>query len=173
MKKIAALFLCVLFLFNIMGYYTAFLIQRAQLKKEMKAYIKSDAGAENLQKLFIPVVQFAASVDFIEDNEFIYNGELYDLVKKETSDSVIILYCINDKKEQLLLETAREHFSRNHDENSSTNNNSSVLKNIIKEALPENPNFITYSVCHITQGTNYSSLIITQYIAITSPPPKT
>lgn len=155
-----------------MGYYAAFLIKRTQLRNEMKSFIKSEAGAESLRKLVIPLDYYASSVNFIEDNEFIYKGELYDLVRKETSGNNIIIFCINDKKEQALLNNAKEHFSRNHDQKNSTNKSSSVLKNIIKEALPENSNFITLSVSQMISGFDDASHITMQYIPVTSPPPK-
>lgn len=155
-----------------MGYYTAFLIKRSQLRKEMKSFIKSEAGTESLQKLVIPIDQYATSVNFIEENEFIYNGELFDVVRKETSNNNIIIFCINDTKEQVLLNMAREHFSRNHDQNNSTDKSSSITKNIITEALPENPSFMISSVSKIMTGFDYASHMITQYIPVISHPPK-
>jgi hypothetical protein len=173
MKRILSILLLFVFLFNIMGYYAAFLVQRAQLKKEMKAFIKSDEGKENLQKLVIPVAKYAASVDFIEENEFIYKDELYDLIKKETTVTGIILYCINDLKEELLIEVARKHFNKNNNPNTSTDNSSSLIENIINEALPENPFFLMpFSVCHKITEFDYTSHITTQYIPVISPPPK-
>ena len=45
-------------------------------------------------------------IDFkwIHSREFIYNGEMYDIVKKEENDKQLFLYCINDKKEEKLEE---------------------------------------------------------------------
>jgi hypothetical protein len=45
-------------------------------------------------------------IDFkwIHSREFKYNGEMYDVVKKEENDKQLFLYCINDKKEEKLEE---------------------------------------------------------------------
>jgi hypothetical protein len=170
-KKVAAVFLCFLFLFNILGYYSAFLIQRAQLKKEMKAFIKSDAGSESLQKLIIPADKYELSINFIEENEFIYQGVLYDLVKKEEAAADIILYCINDKKEQLLMDSAKVNYSKNLDQNSSSNKTTSVLKHIIKEACPE---ILSGNFYLLFSSLNYRedhSSLLSVYIKFPSLPP--
>jgi hypothetical protein len=155
-----------------MGYYAAFLIKRSQMRSEMRSFISSEVGAESLQKLVIPLDQYTASVKFIEKQEFIYKGELYDMIRVEKSGNNMILSCINDMKEQLLLNSAKEHFDRNHDQNNSTNKGSSVLKNIIKEACPERIslqailNFSEYSFKKFT-----GSLYI-PFLAKHTPPPK-
>lgn len=171
-KKIAAILLCLLFLFNIMGYYAAFIIHRSQLKREMKAFIRSDAGIKSAQKLYIPYDQFESSVNFIEEHEFIYRNEMYDLVKKESTSTGIILYCINDKKEKLLLESTKENVSRNHEQNNSTNRSISVVKNIIKEACPENISCHYHPV--ISQKNYFESSfgLYSTFLPVDSPPPK-
>lgn len=156
-----------------MGYYTAFLIKRTQLKKEMKAFIKSKAGSENTQKLVLSMDQYTTSIDFIEENEFIYNGHLYDLVNKETSENRMILYCISDEKEEMLMETANEYFCQNHDQNSSSNKQNNILKHIIKDYLSFQV-IKTFKSAYIKLFFKpYSVSFLDVNIIPSSPPPKT
>ncbi len=39
-----------------------------------------------------------------EGNEFLFNGEMYDVVKTKLVNGKVILYCINDKKEKELVD---------------------------------------------------------------------
>lgn len=155
-----------------MGYYAFFLIQHRQLKKEMKAYIRSEAGTKDIQMLIIPIDQYKETVEFIEESEFRYKGELFDLIKKETSGNQITLYCINDKREKSLIDAAREHQSRNNEQNNSSNKSSSVIKNIIKEACPESNSQQFCSYLTIRNYFELSEAILDTFLPKHTQPPK-
>lgn len=43
--------------------------------------------------------------------EFIYNNQMFDIVRKESKNGEIYFYCINDKKEKQII----DNFNQNHD----------------------------------------------------------
>lgn len=54
-------------------------------------------------------------IDFrwIHSREFKYNGDMYDIVKKEENDKQLIVYCINDTKEKKLEEEFEKKVHKN------------------------------------------------------------
>jgi hypothetical protein len=54
-------------------------------------------------------------IDFrwIHSREFKYNGDMYDIVKKEETDKKLFFYCINDTKEKKLEEEFGKRVHKN------------------------------------------------------------
>jgi len=152
-------------------------------RKEMKARIKRNLRDEEMEIVVVPnnkIGTKGSEFKYVKKNEFIYKGNLYDIVRKKTDGNNTIFYCINDKQEEKLFAGLNDHINRNTDQNlpaceqgTPTKNKSTLLsKNIIKEALPEKPEFLC---CDITQAITYfkyASLIQEQFITVPSPPPK-
>ncbi len=110
-------------------------------------------------------------IDFkwIHSREFKYNGDMYDIVKKEESDQQLILYCINDTKEKKL----EEEFEKRINSNSANNkqrqnlNHSTTLSEPVQE---EQVKFYPGTNCIFTfyLNSSYSSI----HSEIPSPPPR-
>jgi hypothetical protein len=111
-------------------------------------------------------------IDFrwIHSREFKYNGEMYDIVRKEESDKQLILYCINDKKEKKL----EEEFAKKVNENSknSKQKQTSFHLNILlsEPAQIEKINFARSRGIkfNLFSSYNYNSV----QLDIPSPPPR-
>lgn len=116
-----------------MGYYAVYIIQHIQVEKEMKAFIKSETGLKNLQQLILTADQYAA-VCFIEEDEFIYDEQLYDMILKESSGNRIILYCYSDEKEEQLINTAKHFFNQGNNASKSSDEQTDFLELIIKDS---------------------------------------
>jgi non-homologous end joining protein Ku len=146
------------------------------VREEMETYIKQNLRDDEIEIVIVPNSEIGVTGSkfrFVEENEFIYNNKLYDIVKKKSEGNNTIFYCINDKNEENLFSGLYEHLKRNCDQNSPTKDKSNnLVKSIIKEALPEKPKFLC---CNITQTTidfKYASLIQEQFITVLAPPPK-
>lgn len=50
---------------------------------------------------------------WIHSREFKYNGDMYDIVEKEETETELIVYCINDTKEKKLEEEFEKKVHRN------------------------------------------------------------
>ncbi len=59
-----------------------------------------------------------------EKNEFTFNGEMYDLVKTETVNGHVLLFCFNDKNEQQLIDLCNSITKNNSDTGKKAKNNS-------------------------------------------------
>jgi len=155
-----------------MGYYIVFTIMKMDLHEEMRSEIKNINNKE-IQKLIFQVSEFKAKVKLTEDDEFIFNGEMFDIIRSEKNGDNIIVYCINDKKEEQLISFVKENYSSCNDrQNPLKERTLQIIKNIIKDALQcdsfkNNESTVQNTLCFMN---NYS--VIKTFIQIPSPPPK-
>lgn len=146
------------------------------VKQEMKAFILKNTSDNELEKIVISnsdITSSSSDFRFNDDNEFIYKGKFYDIVRQKSDGSNTIFYCVNDTNEEKLFAGLDEHVKQNMDQNLPVKGKSAeLLKNIIKEALPDN----SITICSNQQNFNihfiYNSLLKEHYISILSPPPK-
>ena len=118
-KKIFTILSISLIAFSQIGYYLIIL----QARQEHKAYIKKLLH-QNISENLLTAIDYTANKQVIyweeEGEEFFFNGEIYDLVKIKNVAGKLYLYCINDEKENELIDQY----------NGSVKNNSSTEKNI-------------------------------------------
>lgn len=112
-------------------------------------------------------------IDFrwIHSREFKYNGDMYDIVKKEEDDKQLIVYCINDTKEKKLeVEFDRAvHKNSSDDKQRPTTNNYNfvfISEPVQSEQIGKAP--VIETVLNYWRTDSYKSL----YIDIPSPPPR-
>ncbi len=122
MKALISYLLLFVFLFNILGYIIVFKITEIEVKRELKSKIKSSE---------LHLISFSKNdfdqINWIEEGkEFILNNNMYDIVKKETSDKMVLLYCIDDKQETQLFSNLEEHINKHIANQQSKNKNKSV-----------------------------------------------
>lgn len=150
---------------------------------ELKNYFKRDAANQlnafiqddNLEIIKIhknDIDKNSSPIRFVEDNEFIYGGMMYDIYKTEIKADSIYYYCINDKNENILDKSFASYV--NAKTNSNTNNNAihNILENIVKIGLTpdtsdllianKSTEFIIYSGEHLLK----------QKTETPSPPPR-
>lgn len=100
MKKTLPIFIVFLLFFSQIGYRFIFLIQQHQLKEAAEERLFNTLNDSQFELID------AASNGLEweeEDKEFSLNGQMYDVAKKEVVNGKTILYCLNDKKEEELL----------------------------------------------------------------------
>lgn len=107
-----------------------------------------------------------------DGNEFLYNGEMYDVKSKSVCGDYLVFYCIKDSKEKQLLSGLDKHVKYNYDSKSSSEkkkNDSS--KNPVKDLFVFEKNVsIQYSFLYLFQSVicNLQSAILFS----PSPPPE-
>lgn len=111
-------------------------------------------------------------VDFkwIHSGEFKFNGDMFDIVKKDETDKELFLYCINDTKEKKLEE---EFAKRVHKNSSDDKHFPSAFKFNISTSEPvQSENVRITLACALQsnywQTESYKSL----HLDIPSPPPR-
>ncbi len=125
MKKAAAIFLLTIFLFNTVGYYVFFKAAQYKIKSEIKKELKSKLNENELT-----AIQFSseeiAEIHWIEKGkEFIYNNQMFDIVKKTNKNGITTYYCINDKQEKQLFQHLEEQVLKQIEQNKNSKNTSS------------------------------------------------
>lgn len=112
LKFIAFLSFLLIVLFYGAGYYLLFTFSQLQLKVEMKEMIRSGLLADHYVDLTFPAGQFAGMQ--IEDDEFVFDGEHYDIVKVVAAGPIVIVTCVQDTKESELVSSAGRYLDRDY-----------------------------------------------------------
>ena len=112
MKKLGAIFLLSIFVFNTMGYLIAFKVAQTQAKEEMKANIENGILTGILSAFTFPKSDLAA-LNSVKAEEIQIEGAYYDIISTQESTSSITFYCLNDKMETGLLSSLTQHIDAN------------------------------------------------------------
>lgn len=135
MKKLLAFILIAIFLYNQMGYFIAFKIKQYEVRREIKARIKSSVPQSELTVIRIESGKENKLQWIKENKEFRYNGNMYDVVRKEMAAGAVIYHCINDVQEKQLFNDLNEHVS-NH-MNDQPVNEKNTIKTVTKDYFSE------------------------------------
>lgn len=174
MRRIASIFIISIFIYNSFGFIALHPLLSIYYKNlGMQQVIKP--SKEELVELLVfnkeDLIGHKIDFRWIHSREFKYNGEMYDVVKKEEDDKQVILYCINDKKEKNL----EEEFEKVVNKNSSENKQRPVTYynfNIVLSE-PVQSEQIGYALVYEFEF-NYSRTdsYNSPYLEIPSPPPR-
>ncbi len=105
-----------------------------EIKKKIFEEIALTKSFNQLTCIQIPKKDFyskSSPLTMFDDDEFEFNGNMYDIVKKVETENQIIFYCINDVKEERLLLS----FHKIADDVTKTKNNSSSTKTVIQTLI--------------------------------------
>lgn len=173
MKKAFSIFLLIVFSFNLAGVAILFKIQQFQIRREIKRQINQ--GIPDNELFAITVSEANASELFwLEDDEFFYQGALYDVVRKNAlNDTDVEYYCVNDVLEKKLYANldalVKHHKSGSHPLGDIVKKLYSFLAGLYfkdREA-PSFQRLVTSGICWVFSNT-YQSV----FLSITSPPPQ-
>jgi hypothetical protein len=174
MKRVFAVLITLLFLFNIMGYYFVFSYNQNLVRNEMKRFIKAGYFEDSYIVLRISNPSFNPDFKRVDRGEFRYKDKLYDIVSETKTGNVTTFRCINDKNEEKLLAEFHHTFEFATSQNNpvKTRHAQAMLYHVIKLALPENhlniPPFVTVKISFI----NPIHLLSSVFYSPASPPPK-
>jgi hypothetical protein len=162
LKRIISVILLFVFLYNIGGYYIWFKLEQINIKSEIQ-------NTSEVKTLTLITVSLHGKSDIIwteENKEFIYHGEMFDVVKVKTDNNSKYYYCINDKKEkQLITDFIKKDCSQKKSEN--------ILQKVMDNKYQTKPfALIVYNqpiiINYCTLNNNYTF----NSSDIHSPPPK-
>jgi Rps23 Pro-64 3,4-dihydroxylase Tpa1-like proline 4-hydroxylase len=174
LKKITSILILSLFIYNTIGFLALHPILSIYYK-----YVGLEQANKPSEEEMIELLIFnkkdiqEGKIDFrwIHSREFKYNGDMYDIVKKEETDKQLIVHCINDTKEKKL----EEEFEKRVHKNSSEDKRLPVKINIINSLFSEPiqseqiKNDLVYEQSFNNWRTDfYQSL----FLDIPSPPPR-
>lgn len=120
MRRITSIFIISLFIYNSFGFLALHPLLSIYYKNLGMQQADKPPKEELVELLvFNKEDLLGQKIDFrwIHSREFRYNGEMYDVVKKEEDDKQVFLYCINDEKEKKLEEEFENTVHKNSTEN--------------------------------------------------------
>ena len=106
MKKLSSILLLIIVVFNSLGFIVCFSIQQKQIKKEMKSIAKRSIDPAKLILIKSGPANISDAgfgLKFIDKDEFVYRGKMYDVVRKIKRGDTTLYYCLNDVKEDQLI----------------------------------------------------------------------
>jgi hypothetical protein len=152
LKKLIAILLASSLLLNIIGYQLIFHLRKAELKAEMKKFLRLQPRFED-QTVFIFSLDNKKAIAQLEwegDDEFMLRGEMYDVIEKKIADGKLIIRCISDEKETSLI---KKYEALNNDMNGNSPQSRSItlLKLFNSFYLPVANSFCFASVIILPQ----------------------
>lgn len=143
MKKLAAIFLLVIFLFNLVGYRGLFFIAERQWESQLKSSLDKDQYNEADLIIIRAPLQLPYVTDTREfqrtDGEVTVDGKIYRYVKSKIENGEYVLMCIPDHNKQKLEKAKADFFKdandvlQNGSSKKSTDSKSGLFKNILPE----------------------------------------
>jgi hypothetical protein len=169
LKKCISILLAFLIFLNSAGYIILFWQIQQDIKREMIQKISAILPSDKLTCIKFFKKDISRS-EWIEKNEFEYNGSMYDVVKKEETSQYYFFYCINDQNEEILIKNYSRQFDDN--KNKTTRPGSRSIITIVAPAILKNNISIkradTVSSVTTYLSFNYQSIWLDKL----TPPPK-
>lgn len=184
MKKLSAILLIALFLFNLFGYRILFHYEQQQSDMRLEAlFDRQDYNDAELITIKVPLsLPYVTNQQNFErvDGEITIDGKILKYVKRKITDGYLILLCLPDHN-KMRIESAKDEFFRyandlvqNNQSKKSNNTKSVVFKNLLSEyyidASDYTPAFRsmtqTYSI------TSLSNFLPSSYYQLPEQPPE-
>lgn len=83
-----------------MGYYVIFEVNRHLIRREMESASKETLAITVIE---VPVQDSSNRIRWINNKEFVFNGNLYDVIYTSSRITTTRYYCVHDKKEEKLI----------------------------------------------------------------------
>ena len=178
MKKLFAILLLIVFLFNVGGYYVVFVALRFQATVELTQRLDADQYSQDeLVELRLPVnLPYPLQENDFQrvDGKFEHEGQFYRLVKQKLENDELIIICIKDKKEKQLDQSMKDYSKFANDIPSSSKKTQNILSKLLKDFESLESGTIQRSNRWL-QNISFASLeckIANEPLSITAPPPK-
>jgi len=178
LKKLAAILLIILFLFNLFGYRILFYYAQQQSDVTLEHNLDQNAYNESeLITLIIPLsIPYQHNSDGFErfDGEITLNGNIYKYVKRKYCDGKIIFLCLPDH-DKMHLEVAKNNYVTNISDiqNSGTkkqdNSKSAIGKNLSTD-YQQNVSDYNIAFYNIINEHSFSNQVFPLATAIISSP---
>jgi hypothetical protein len=124
-RKLLTLFLLLIVLMQVMGYYIVFRLRQLELQTEVKIYLRSHANDRHLTYFEFDTRNGQVvneQFQWAEKNEFQFAGKMYDVINLHVQGGKMLLSCLEDKKETELIKS----FGASQQQQSRTGKNTST-----------------------------------------------
>jgi hypothetical protein len=105
LQKIISVILLISLSLHVTGYHFLFHLRQWEIKATIKKRVRRNLDAESTEQFVFSIhpVQGDEQPEWEGDDEFRYQGEMYDIIEKKIVDGKIYVRCISDKEETQLI----------------------------------------------------------------------
>lgn len=177
MKRLIAIFLVFLLLFNALGFYGLFVGLRYKTASDLVARLdKQQYLDEETVTLKIPMaIPYHPDSEYKRvDGEIEHDGEFYRLVKQKLQKDTLYIVCIKDYDSKRIKQALADYVKTFTDKPVDAKNSGKVFNTFIKDFLPT-----SIEITPASAGWNYSLLVAgnndsfnSRSVAVVSPPPQ-
>lgn len=167
MKKISVIAIIVVLAFSQIGYYFLLHGFQQEWKESMKEKILHEVDNKALD-----VISLDNQKDIFweeEGKEFSFNGQMYDVVKTAVEKGKLLLYCINDDKEQQLVDNYNSVTKQNSSAGKKANKSDNSLPLYVYE---DKTSDLSKDIVNTNRYQFYTSSLVKGIVDKNSPPPK-
>ncbi|MCU0393005.1 MAG: hypothetical protein MUE81_17995 [Thermoflexibacter sp.] len=182
MRKIVAIFLVLLLIYNMIGHYLVLIYQQQVARLHFSQTLENDQiPDDDLFIIKIPASLYvpAKNTDFEPiTGSFEHKGKFYDMVKRKVQNDTLYIYCANNHKKQFLASQLADYVKSyvvDFESGKNKNESNKLLKSFAKEYLATAVfSFsIFYKYTNSENNVNVSiSFPAMPLISIPSPPPE-
>jgi hypothetical protein len=177
-KRSFALFMMLLFLLNVLGYYGVLVGLQLKNKQNLQAQFDSDEYERQHEvtiKVPLTIPYATDSKEYTRvDGEFEHEGDVYRMVKQKLQSDTLYIVCVKDATSKDIKQALAEYVKSFTDKPASEKSQSKTLQNLIKDyiatttSLQNNTFGWSNVVAHGEKVIAYPAWIA----YTTSPPPK-
>jgi hypothetical protein len=168
MIKRLSYLLCLLLLFFLTFDFLVFQLQRYQIRCQFLERAEKEFPDELLVTFKYPCSNPGA----FESDEFSFQNSMYDVVSRESRGDSVIVHCVNDSREEALMDSFFRQLSNSNNKSYPVNNAS---KNwLLNKIFFDPPGKIHFNVFsdRIDQNDKEKFKLLTSFINIQDPPPE-
>jgi hypothetical protein len=170
MKRILSIFILLFLLLNTFGTIGYYYYHKAGIRSEMKALMKSNFHKDKIE--ILKIAKDSKYFQRIHCKEFRYHGKMYDVIRVIPAKDFTIYYCINDEKEERLMESFSKLFETSDDGMATVKYSGKILKNIFFPLFIEKDRSIVSNHNTDNKYYNLSDKCIRCFYDVEIPPPK-
>ncbi|MBX2915619.1 MAG: hypothetical protein KF856_10160 [Cyclobacteriaceae bacterium] len=178
MKRVFALFLMLLFLLNVLGYYGVLVGLQLKNKQNLQAQFDSDEYERQHEvtiKVPLTIPYATDSKEYTRvDGEFEHEGEVYRMVKQKLQSDTLYIVCVKDATSKDIKQALAEYVKSFTDKPASEKSQSKTLQNLIKDYIATTTS-LQNNVFGWSNVVAHGKMVVADptWIAYTnSPPPK-
>ena len=154
MKKAGSIFLLIIFLLNICGFYVGFSVLLYNNKQKISVLMNSKDAIDRIIVLKIreSTISDHSVIEYCSTNEIRHENRMYDVISKTISNGYVYFYCIHDNMDEKFYKELDDCVSNTTDTSSrSATNHHQLLKQVIKDYFA---NTIIYT--YLVKSLNFS-----------------
>ncbi len=176
-KKLLAILLFFVLLFNSTGYYFSFMTAEISAKSHawlMRIEPETDDDVVSLKFKTHNGNPVGAELNFINENEFTYQGKRYDLISMSEANGIVTFKCYCDTKESAAITDLNRQIE-NHKGQPANSPTQSPLKNLFKYYTAHNHNrfvILPPAILYLFH-TSHTLPAVAVFHNIITPPPDT